>query len=259
LEPRNKIPGYFHILRLAHWTVVYLNTAGGTRSITAMATEDMSVAQQTTENVIETAETLAPLSLGNTDYARWTQRLNGVVKMLRQCGTESVISLPKIVAIGNQSSGKSSLIEAISQIELPRASRTCTRCPMELILSRSGGPENWKCKVSLRFEEDELGADKFRTCDFAETQNKEEVTHILRRAQLAILNPNEDKDSFLSLNDEQCKAHRIALSFSRNTVVVEITGAAVDITFIDLPGLIQNTEKVRTFVHDQNFSDQAID
>lgn len=259
MEPRNKVPACFHNLRLAHWTFGYLNTAGGTRSIKVMATEeDMSAAQQTTENVAET-ETPAPLSLGNTDYARWTQRLNGVVKMLRQCGTESVISLPKIVAIGNQSSGKSSLIEAISQIKLPRASRTCTRCPMELILSRSGGLENWKCKVSLRFEEDELGADKFRTCDFDETQNKEEVTRILRRAQLAILNPNEDKDSFLSLDDDQCKAHRIALSFSRNTVVVEITGAEVDITFIDLPGLIQNTEKVHTFVHHQNFSNQAID
>lgn len=237
-----KVPAY---LRFAHRTLVIYTPHEDHFVSKAMATEEnMSATQQITESDADAAETPGALSLGDTDYARWTQRLNEVVKMLRQCGTESVISLPKIVAIGNQSAGKSSLIEAISQIKLPRASRTCTRCPMEIILSRSGGLANWKCKVSLRFDEDELGAEKFGTCDFDETQNKEEVTRILRRAQLAILNPNEDKDTFLTLDDEQCNAHHIALCFSRNTVVVEITGAEVDITLIDLPGLIQNTEKV---------------
>lgn len=37
------------------------------------------------------------------------------------------IDLPIIAAIGQQSAGKSSLIEAISGITLPRAGGTCTR------------------------------------------------------------------------------------------------------------------------------------
>ena len=37
------------------------------------------------------------------------------------------VDIPAIVAIGWQSAGKSSLIEAISGITLPRASGTCTR------------------------------------------------------------------------------------------------------------------------------------
>ena len=37
------------------------------------------------------------------------------------------VDIPAIVAIGWQSAGKSSLIEAISGIKLPRASGTCTR------------------------------------------------------------------------------------------------------------------------------------
>ena len=217
---------------------------------TEMATqEDTSKLRQAPEDLVDDVPPTIPLSLGNTDYARWQQKLNDVVKTLRNCGTESVIRLPKIVAIGNQSAGKSSLIEAISQIKLPRASGTCTRCPMEVILSRSEQSEDWRCKVSLRFGDDEL-VDKFGTEDFAETRDKEEVSRILRRAQLAILNPYDDKDEFLTLDDEQCKAHHIELPFSRNTVVVEIIGAEVDITFIDLPGLIQNTEKVH-FSHDK--------
>lgn len=37
------------------------------------------------------------------------------------------IDLPQIVVIGSQSVGKSSLIESISDISLPRSSGTCTR------------------------------------------------------------------------------------------------------------------------------------
>ena len=37
------------------------------------------------------------------------------------------IDLPQIAVIGNQSAGKSSLIEAISGITLPREAGTCTR------------------------------------------------------------------------------------------------------------------------------------
>jgi len=37
------------------------------------------------------------------------------------------LSLPQIVAIGSQSSGKSSLIEGMSGVALPRAAGTCTR------------------------------------------------------------------------------------------------------------------------------------
>ena len=40
---------------------------------------------------------------------------------------QSDIDLPMIAVVGSQSAGKSSLIESISGITLPRASGTCTR------------------------------------------------------------------------------------------------------------------------------------
>jgi len=54
------------------------------------------------------------------------------------------IDLPQIAVIGSQSAGKSSLIEAISGITLPRAAGTCTRhgCPRECRLSRSDSPSS---------------------------------------------------------------------------------------------------------------------
>ncbi|CAF3516697.1 unnamed protein product [Rotaria sp. Silwood1] len=42
------------------------------------------------------------------------------------------VTLPEIVVVGDQSVGKSSVLEAISGIELPRAQNICTRCPLEL-------------------------------------------------------------------------------------------------------------------------------
>jgi hypothetical protein len=44
------------------------------------------------------------------------------------CRADVDLDIPAIVVMGWQSAGKSSLVEAISGITLPRASGTCTRC-----------------------------------------------------------------------------------------------------------------------------------
>src|SRR5208282_2523558 len=128
-----------------------------------------------------------------------------------------------IVVIGNQSAGKSSLIEAISQIKVPRAQGTCTRCPMEVRLRR-GDSASWKCEVSLRLEYSEVtGQTLQNNLKFGKTNSKEEVAGLLRRAQLAILNPRKPISDFLDLTDDACNKHDTGIGFSRNTVVLDIT------------------------------------
>jgi GTPase SAR1 family protein len=182
--------------------------------------------------------------LFGSDYSNSTENLYEIAKLLRHCGIERVVPpLPKIAVIGNQSAGKSSLIEAISKINVPRSKGTTTRCPMEFIL-RAKGTDNWSCTVKLRYENPSDTPRKIEpgTYPFAETQNPQDVSLIIRRAQLAILNPSQDSKDFLDMDEEQCRKHPSKSSFSRNMVVVEITGADVDVTFIDLPGIIANTE-----------------
>lgn len=164
--------------------------------------------------------------LGNTHYARL---LNNLIRNLRQAGTEEVVPLPKIAVIGNQSSGKSSLIEAICQIQVPRASGTCTRCPMEVIL-RTSDEQGWRGEVKLRRENMEI-------IPFATLTSKEQVPRVLRQAQLAQLNPSAPPLSFL--NQNRLENFPSEKKFTRDTVVLEITGADVDVTLIDLPGIIQ--------------------
>jgi GTPase SAR1 family protein len=184
-------------------------------------------------------------SLQETSYGRSMALLNDIIASLRSCGAEKVVDLPTIAVIGNQSSGKSSLIEAISEIKVPRSNTTCTRCPMEVILRRGSGENGeWTCRISLRKDHNDVG-EKVGDSEylfFADTKVKEEVTDLLRGAQLAILNPNKDPSFFC--RDNLDYMDDTSLKFSWNTVVMDITGHSVDITFIDLPGMISSVEKV---------------
>lgn len=186
-------------------------------------------------------------------YLDSAEKLNEITKLLRQCGIERVVPpLPKIAVIGNQSAGKSSLIEAISKIKVPRSKGTTTRCPMEVIL-RSSGTDGWSCEVKLRFEDPDIATGKAPgTIEFAKMQRPEEVSLFIRRAQLAILNPGKDPKSFLELDEVQCQKCSCELPFSKNVVVVEITKADVDVTFIDLPGIISNASTVFPYSNTAN-------
>lgn len=115
---------------------------------------------------------------------------------------------------------------------------------MEVRLRR-GDPKSWKCEVSLRYEHCEVPGQTLQSnMKFGNTNSKEEVTGLLRRAQLAILNPRKSITEILDLTEDECYKHDTGIGFSKNTVVLDITGAEVDVTFMDLPGIIQNTEKV---------------
>ncbi|KAI0343433.1 hypothetical protein BDW22DRAFT_1355868 [Trametopsis cervina] len=143
-----------------------------------------------------------------------------------------------ICVIGSQSAGKSSLIESISGITLPRASGTCTRCPTECRLSSSN--EEWECVVSLRFTTDMQGKPlgQPRNEPFGNIiVDKSEVEERLRRAQRAILNPRTPSSKFLT--DKFVVDEDNEIMFSRNCISLQISGRNVaDLSFVDLPGMI---------------------
>lgn len=60
--------------------------------------------------------------------------LLNAVDALRCQGISHYISLPQIIICGDQSSGKSSVLEAISGVPFPVESNVCTRFPTELVL-----------------------------------------------------------------------------------------------------------------------------
>lgn len=63
--------------------------------------------------------------------------LMDLIDQLRRAGLSSVLQLPQIVVCGDQSSGKSSVLEAITEIPFPRKESLCTRFATEIILRQS--------------------------------------------------------------------------------------------------------------------------
>lgn len=60
-----------------------------------------------------------------------------VIDALRAEGLSEYTALPQLIVCGDQSSGKSSVLEAISSVPFPRKDTLCTRFATEVILRRA--------------------------------------------------------------------------------------------------------------------------
>ncbi|KZT20530.1 hypothetical protein NEOLEDRAFT_1122565 [Neolentinus lepideus HHB14362 ss-1] len=170
------------------------------------------------------------------------------MKDLKALGAQADLQLPRIAVIGAQSAGKSSLVEAISGINVPRDSGTCTRCPMECTLTSD---DTWFCQISLRFDYDESGTKQLsKDIKFGPViTDKKDVELWLRRAQAAILSTRTPPSAFYGLSREDIrnaiKNDATMAPFSKNVVCIDIHDPeATDLAFVDLPGLIQIGEGI---------------
>ncbi|KAF8997228.1 P-loop containing nucleoside triphosphate hydrolase protein [Hymenopellis radicata] len=187
----------------------------------------------------------ATAALAGSDYAQRSREMINLVKDLRALGADAEIDLPRIAVIGNQSAGKSSLVEAIADIKVPRAAGTCTRCPMEFRLSHSESA--WRSQIYLRFEKSKTGNRLPNVLEqkFGPTiYSKNELEDMLRRAQMAVLNPSTSATQFEATGFKDKSMLENEVSFSPNVVCVDVSGPDVpDLSFIDLPGLVSNEER----------------
>ncbi|WPA97076.1 uncharacterized protein RHO25_001684 [Cercospora beticola] len=188
-------------------------------------------------------------------FGRKGRELIQAVQKLQCLGIDTTLpSLPKVVVIGDQSAGKSSIIEAISDITLPRSEGTCTRCPFRITThaSQEGDPE-WSCTISLQCESYRLpgvangqsefdGWAKYGQMDivhFAKITSKTDLELTLRRAQAAMLNPSKSWRHFNELSADELDNTKYQVDFSPNVISLEITAPKLlELSFYDLPGAI---------------------
>jgi hypothetical protein len=114
---------------------------------------------------------------------------------------------------------------------------------MECRLSSSSHP--WRCQISLRYETDDTGQ-KIVTKEIhfgPALYDKAELEEMIRRAQLAILNPGLPTAFFETFetkslkNGEKLPNSPKQLDFSSNVVCLDLSGPDLpDLAFIDLPG-----------------------
>ncbi|XP_067897306.1 interferon-induced GTP-binding protein Mx-like isoform X2 [Heterodontus francisci] len=127
-----------------------------------------------------------------------------IIDKLRSMGIDKEFSIPTIAVIGDQSSGKSSVLEMLSDVALPRG--VVTKCPLELKLKKTKENKPWKGQISYR--------DYVKTLDHAE-----QVEDEIHKAQ-EILTEN--------------------ISISTELISLQIESSnAPDLTLIDLPGIVR--------------------
>lgn len=150
-----------------------------------------------------------------------------VVDELRAKGLSDFTSLPQLIVCGDQSSGKSSVLQAISGLVFPSKDNLCTRFATEVILRRASTKG---LSVSIMPGQDRSEVDRERLLDF----------------QFAIQN---DED-FAALFDKAKQVMGLTYhssAFSKDILRVEILGPSQpQLTLVDLPGLIHSESKSLT-------------
>ncbi|XP_056596277.1 interferon-induced GTP-binding protein MxB [Triplophysa dalaica] len=84
---------------------------------------------------------------------QWEAQVRPYIEMIdfmREIGIEKELALPSIAVVGDQSSGKSSVLEALSGVALPRGSGIVTRCPLELKLRKMNIGTQWTAVISYK-------------------------------------------------------------------------------------------------------------
>jgi GTPase SAR1 family protein len=207
------------------------------------------------------------LSLTDAKMATAIDRLTGLMKpmvlalnRLNHYGVGSIadVSIPQIVLLGDQSTGKSSLVEALAEIRVPRGAGTCTRVPLEINLVSHPGPwtaevklhKKWEYAPSASKAEDNgefpgWSAVPASLVPFCNVSNRQELEHAIRLAQLANLNPSSDPMKYVGMTPNVAHKESIIAQteFSPNSVIVEIRGEGVpNLSFVDLPGIISQAD-----------------
>ncbi|KAK1836435.1 P-loop containing nucleoside triphosphate hydrolase protein [Podospora conica] len=134
---------------------------------------------------------------------------------LRTLGLGKFLDLPQIVVVGDQSAGKSSVLEAISRVRFPIKDGVCTRFATELVLRQS--PET---KVDVRVQSDSPDLDHaFNRTGFT----KDDLPAIVEEAK-----------QHMGITADSTQ-------FSEHVLRVEISGPDVpQLTLVDLPGFFHN-------------------
>lgn len=176
------------------------------------------------KNELDITSSLAHLQ---TDKQR---RVLDTVANVRKCGLESILSLPQLVVCGDQSAGKSSVLEALTEIPFPRNDNLCTRFATEIILRRATANS---LTIKIIPDINRTAAEQAALQDFEESIiNFDELPRIMNSAMAAM-----DVNSTSTVGS-------IPKAFARDVLSIEIEGPSrPQLTLVDIPGLIQTDTK----------------
>lgn len=134
---------------------------------------------------------------------------------MRLLGVSDNLPIPQIAVFGDQSSGKSSLLEALSGIPFPRGTGLVTRCPTCISLHQSDNSV-WSAKIKITGK-------MSKDVDEVETNSPSEISSKIT-----------ELTNLLTGNDQS--------KLSKDGILIRVTAPNVsNITIVDLPGIVRTT------------------
>lgn len=159
----------------------------------------------------------------NTPEAR---AVHDISDSLSTCGVGRIVDLPRIIVVGSQSSGKSSVLEAITRVRFPVDGDLCTRFATELVLRPA---EETRVDVSVKFADAGKAPQVFHREGF----NEEDLPAIIEEAKRCM--------GFAGT------AGGAEKRFSKDVLRLEIQGPKMyPLSLVDLPGIFQNITATQT-------------
>jgi GTPase SAR1 family protein len=149
------------------------------------------------------------------------------IAQVRKCGLQGIVALPQLVVCGDQSAGKSSVLEALTGIPFPRTDELCTRFATEIIIRRSTVDS---LTITIVPDLERPRTEKASMESFAETiTDFVELPRIMSTAMTT-----------MGIGSVGAKAS----AFAKDVLRVELEGPSrPQLTLVDLPGLVQNETK----------------
>ncbi|KAF3291765.1 hypothetical protein TWF132_006510 [Orbilia oligospora] len=170
-------------------------------------------------------------------------QLFDIIDRFRELNISEDISLPQLVVFGDQSSGKSSLLEGLTEISFPVASDLCTRFATQIVLRRADDDEG-HVRASII-----PGADANLDLDLRDK---------LLEFQVSLTEAEFGPESFAKILDEAAEYMGIPKPgdkvedtpdkrFSNDILKIELSGPHhPHLTIVDVPGLFHNSTIYQT-------------
>jgi GTPase SAR1 family protein len=153
---------------------------------------------------------------------------------LQELGLSSTIDLPELVVVGDQSTGKSSVLQAITEVSFPVKDTMCTRFPIQISFRQTSVSNKYPVKATIvpgRLSENDEAL-LLRIQDFMiekEELTSEVMEEIIEEATECIFGERKPGKQ---------------LSLSDATLRIERSGPdEMHWTIVDLPGLIRKGQK----------------
>ncbi|KAF8476211.1 P-loop containing nucleoside triphosphate hydrolase protein [Kalaharituber pfeilii] len=165
--------------------------------------------------------------------SREKSHLFDIIDKFRELGIQEDIPLPQLVVVGDQSSGKSSLLEGLTGLPFPVAGTICTRFATQIVFRRTAPDEGERIRISIIPSKNCTEEQKEALREFSqdvETLDADEFQGLIEKASSAMGLPKPG----------ELREMKSGPRFSDDVLKIELSGPNhTHFSVVDVPGIFQ--------------------